>query len=149
MKIDTRLVGTTAENIFLSLLNQKGIYATAFDTTGLDGIVFDSQYQLFKFGPRPSYVQIKCRGSQEEQFNPQGRSRDVFKRINGFADELSLPHDSLYFVVGFYNFADIRNLSFFGIPISEIQRFQSDTQYRFSMQSCRTASESVDAIFEI
>lgn len=42
MKVDQRLIGKTAENIFLSILNQRGIFATAFDTESLDGIVFDA-----------------------------------------------------------------------------------------------------------
>jgi hypothetical protein len=41
MNIDTRLVGRTAENVFLSLLNQRGVFATSFDTQGFDWIVFD------------------------------------------------------------------------------------------------------------
>lgn len=30
--IDSRLVGATAEHVFLRLMNQKGVFATSFDT---------------------------------------------------------------------------------------------------------------------
>ena len=72
MKIDTRLVGATAENIFLSLINERGVFAHSFDAAGFDGIVFDVNNRYFKVGRCPFFVQIKCRGSKGKEFNPQG-----------------------------------------------------------------------------
>ncbi len=38
-EVDTRLIGRTSENLFLALVNQKGVLATSFDTEGFDGII--------------------------------------------------------------------------------------------------------------
>jgi len=149
MKIDTRLVGATAEKVFLSLVNQKGIFATSFDTVALDGIVYDANRQLFKVGQPPSYVQIKVRGSGGDDFNPQGHGPDDVQAMNQMADDLSIPRDCLYFVVGFFKNADIRTLVFFGIPLGEMARFWSGAQFRFSVASCRKEVEEANTIFEI
>lgn len=34
---DSRLVGSTAEDIFLSILNERGVFATSFDTVAGGG----------------------------------------------------------------------------------------------------------------
>jgi hypothetical protein len=47
---DSRLVGSTAENIFLSILNERGVFATSFDTVAFDGIVYDTDRRFFKVG---------------------------------------------------------------------------------------------------
>lgn len=57
--MDIRLTGKTAENIFLSLLDQQGLFATSLDMQGLDGIIFDGKHKTYKMGSAPFYVQIK------------------------------------------------------------------------------------------
>ena len=136
---DTRLVGTTAENIFLSLLNERGIFATSFDTAGFDGIVFDSDKQLFKHGDPPFYVQIKCRGSKADEYNPQGHSPKLFQDIIVIADELKIPETSLYLAVGFFKNSDIRTINFFCMPLEQAMnlfKFKSNVEYRFSYKQC-------------
>jgi len=149
MKTDTRLVGETAEKVFLSLLNQSGILAASFDTIALDGIIYDTDHRLFKLGEAPFYVQIKCRGSNGGEFNPQGHGEQVFQAMKQMAEELAIPRDSLYLVVGFFKDADIRTLVFFGIPLVELGRFKSGTQFRFSVSGCRKEVQATDTIFEI
>jgi hypothetical protein len=56
------LVGSTAEDVFLNILNERGLFATSFDNIAFDGIVYDTGHCLFKVGGSPSYVQIECRG---------------------------------------------------------------------------------------
>lgn len=51
--MDSRLAGKTAENIFLSLLDQQGLFATSLDMQGLDGIIFDGTHKTFKMGSAP------------------------------------------------------------------------------------------------
>jgi hypothetical protein len=134
--IDSRLVGATAENIFLSLVNQRGVFATSFDTAGLDGIVFDPDHQLFTVGQSPYYVQIKCRGSNKNQYNPQGFSQTTFDHITAVAQRLGIPQTSLYFVVGFFNKGDIRNIIFFALSFFLLPHFKTSSQYRFSLKAC-------------
>ena len=147
--IDNRLVGATAENIFLSLVNQKGVFATAFDTAGLDGIVFDPDHKLFKLGQSPYYVQIKCRGANGEKFNPNGFSQLTFYDITARAKSLGILPKSLYFVAGFYNQGDIRSIKFFAIPFSLLPRFKTSgrSQHRFSIQVCERERQADPAIF--
>jgi hypothetical protein len=73
-------VGTTTENIFLSLMNEKGIFAHSFDTAGFDGIVFNIDNKYFKAGKSPSFVQIKCRGSESENYHTQGHPQVTFDK---------------------------------------------------------------------
>ncbi len=149
INIDTRLVGQTAENVFLSLLNQRGVFATAFDTQGFDGIVFDDAKRLFKAGRSPFYVQIKCRGSPADHFNPQGHSPSVFEKMRSLAQSLSIEESSLYFVVGFFRRNDIRTLVFFAIPLDELDAFKSKREFRFSVKKCREVMSRSPNIFEI
>jgi hypothetical protein len=151
MKIqtDTRLIGQTAENIFLSIINQRGIFATSFDTEAFDGIAFDPDKNLFKEGASPFYIQIKCRGSKGSKFNPQGHSTSVFDKMRSFADALGIDQQSLYFVPGFYRHNDIRTIRFFGIPLSQIGNFKSASQYRFSVKNCLNTMEESSSIFEV
>lgn len=143
--IDNRLVGATAENIFLSLVNQQEIFAISFDTAGLDGIVFDLKKKLFKVGDPPYYVQIKCRGADGDKFNPQGHSQIIFDSIIDRAKSLHIAKTSLYFVAGFFNKNDIRNIKFFSIPFSLLSRFKKgDQEYRFSLKVCEGAVQSED-----
>lgn len=148
-RIDTRLVGQTAENVFLSLLNQKGIFSASFDTQGFDGIVFDDENRFFKVGLSPFYVQIKYRGSQEDHFYPQGHSQTVFQKMRSFAQALSIEESSLYFVAGFFRSNDIRTLVFFTIPLSDLEEFKSKREFRFSVEKCREVMSRVSNIFEI
>lgn len=152
MKVDQRLIGKTAENIFLSILNQRGIFATAFDTESLDGIVFDAEAKYFK-GPCPSYVQIKCRGSSEDKHNPQGHNPSTIDNIRAFALKRGIAEESLYFVVGFFKNADIRCIRFFAVPFDLLDRFRKgehgEHQYRFSVKRCEEAIESNERIFEL
>jgi len=142
-KIDSRLVGTTAENIFLSLLNQRGIFAHSFDTAGFDGIAFDIDNQHFKLGQSPFYVQIKCRGSKGSKPNDQGHRVTTVDKIVSIAKDLRIPQTSLYFVVGFFKNNDIRNITFFTIPFSSLQQFKTaeGNYYRFSVSACKRAME--------
>jgi hypothetical protein len=148
-RIDNRLVGQTAENIFLSLLNQQGIFATAFNTVAFDGIVFDIRNRYFKVGDFPFYVQIKCRGSHTDEFNPQGFPHKTFDDILELAAHLTVPKESLYFVVGFFKGNDIRNIVFFGIPFGAISRFETAQQYRFSVKRCSDLVSEEMGIFRI
>jgi len=106
---DTRLIGETTENIFLSLLISRGIFATSFDTQGLDGVAFDPKKDLFKVGNSPFYLQIKCRGSDTEEYHPQGHSIESIDRIRNLAKRLEVSENSLYFVVGFYRNGDMKS----------------------------------------
>jgi hypothetical protein len=148
--IDTRLVGQTSENIFLSLLNERGIFAASFDTLGFDGIVFDTKGQYFKIGKPPFYVQIKTRGSSGKAFNPQGHAKKTFDKIRSTADQLHIPESSLYLVVGFFRNGDLRQIRFFGIPFQMLEIFQSsDDHYRFSIARCEEAISSKNGIFSL
>ena len=148
-KVDNRLVGETAENIFLSLINGQNILAVRFDTIGFDGIVFDNEKSLFKVGTAPFYVQIKCRGSNTSYFNPQGHSERTIQRINDAAKEMNIPQDSLYFVVGFFHNRDIRNIIFFGIPFAKLDLLKSASEYRFSVKRCRELLDQESGIFSV
>ena len=59
---DCGLTDSTNENVFLSILNERGVFATSFDAVTLDGIAYDTERRLFKKGGSPSYVQIEGRG---------------------------------------------------------------------------------------
>jgi hypothetical protein len=67
-------------SIILSLVNQQGVFATSFDTEGLDGIVFDPDHRLFKVGQSPFFVQIKCRGSNANGYNSRNFPNDGIRR---------------------------------------------------------------------
>jgi hypothetical protein len=134
--IDSRLVGTTAENILLSLVNQRGVFATSFNTAGIDGIVFDLDHRLFTVGQSPYYLQMKCRGSNEDRFNPQGFSQTTFDHITAVAQRLGIPQASLYFVVGFFHKGDIRNIIFFALSFVLLPHCKTSSQYRFSLKAC-------------
>ncbi len=146
---DSRLVGSTAENIFLSLLNERGVLATSFDTYAFDGIVFDTERRFFKVGEPPSYVQTKCRGSEGEHFNPQGHSPNTIDSMRRMAKDLDLPEASLYFVVGFFRQGDIRTGVYYCIPLEELHRFKTTNQYRFSIDRCEQELEPEGIIFKV
>jgi hypothetical protein len=74
MNVDLRLIGKTAENMFLALTNQRGVFAISFDTEGFDGIIFDHDHLMFIGGESPYYTQIKCRVSKTGKFNSQGHN---------------------------------------------------------------------------
>ena len=111
--MDSRLTGKTAENIFLSLLDQQGLFATSLDMQGLDGIIFDGKHKTFKMGSAPFYVQIKCRGSSTTRFNPQGHSPKTIDKIRATAKQLGVPLTSVYLVLGFYKDSDILSIQYF------------------------------------
>ena len=140
MKIDNRLVGQTSENIFFSLLNQKGVFAHPFDTAGFDGIVFDFQNELFKVGKSPFFIQIKCRGAKGHEYNAQGHSQKTIEKIRNVARELQLPDTSLYFVVGFFKNDDIRKILYYVIPFGSLGQFEKNGNYRFSPVKCKEES---------
>ena len=56
MEIDSRLVGETSENMFLSLMNQQGVFAHSFDTIAFDGIDFDLRNKYLKVGTSPFFL---------------------------------------------------------------------------------------------
>lgn len=148
--IDTRLVGQTSENIFLSLLNERGVFAASLDTLGFDGIVFDTKGQYFKIGKSPFYVQIKTRGSPGKAFNAQGHAKKTFDKIRSTADRLHIPESSLYLVVGFFRNGDLRQIRYFGIPFQVLKIFQSsDDHYRFWIARCEEAMSNEKRIFSL
>ena len=139
MQIDNRLVGATAENIFLSLMNEEGIFAHSFDTAGFDGIVFDIHNKYFKVGKSLFFVQIKCRGSPDENYHPQGHSQLTFDKISTIGEELQIPETSLYIVVGFFKNNDIRQMNYYIVPLSSLSKFEKNGNYRFSPPKCEKA----------
>lgn len=148
MIVDKRLIGETIENVFLSLVNQQGVFATSFDTEGLDGIVFDPERRLFKVGQSPFFVQIKSRNSDSGNYKTKNFPFDGVRSIESFARELGIPYDSLYFVVGFSKGNDIRTVRYFGIPFSSISRFGTKKGwYNFSVKSCESAMQEDSNIF--
>ena len=146
---DSRLVGSTAENIFLSLLNERSVFATSFNTVALDGIAYDTERRYFKIGESPSYVQIKCRGSGGEHFNPQGHAPRIFDSMRDVARNLRIPENSLYFVAGFFRRGDVRTVVYYCIPLAELDRFKTTSQYRFSVERCHQAIEPEGYIFQV
>ena len=143
MNVDGRLIGRTAENLFLSLLNQRGIFATSFDTEGFDGIIYDHNHRMFTGGKAPYYTQIKCRGSQTKSFNSQGHDESVITKIRTMADDLKIGEGSLYLTLGFFRMNDIRTLRFYSIPFTKLGQFKADySQYRFSVKRCDEALRS-------
>lgn len=148
--VDKRLIGQTAENIFLSLVNQRGVFATSFDTEGLDGIAFDTEHRLFKSGQSPFYVQVKSRNSNSANYKTKNFPFDRMRGIESFAKNLGVPHDSLYFVAGFSKDNDIRTIIFFGIPFTSLVRFGTDKGwYNFSPKSCEAAMQEDESIFRL
>ncbi|MGH7889113.1 MAG: hypothetical protein ACRENF_01015, partial [Thermodesulfobacteriota bacterium] len=136
---DSRLVGRTAEDIFLSLLNGKGIFANRLDAPRFDGIIFDFKRKIFKVGKPPNYVQIKCRGSQKIGANSQGHSPETFRKMLTLAKNLRIPISSLYLALGFYKDSDIRKVVYYVIPFGSLRRFKGGQQYRFSVRACEEA----------
>jgi|SRR5215203_181385 len=147
---DSRLAGSTAENIFLCILNERGVFATSFDTVAFDGIVYDTNRRYFKVGGSPHYMQIKCRGSEGKHYNPQGHSRNTIDGMQRVAQHLDILESSLYFVVGFYKQGDIRTAVYYGILLEELDRFKKapTSQYRFSVERCEQEMKSDGAIFK-
>ncbi len=147
--IDKRLTGETAENIFLSLVNQKGVFATAFDTEGLDGIAFDPDHRLFTVGQSPYFVQIKCRGSNSASYNSRNFPYDGVRKIVSFVENLGIPHDSLYFVVGFFKEGDVRTVKYYAVPFSSLDGFRTNGWYQFSVTRCEEAMREDSSIFRV
>lgn len=145
--LDKRLIGETAENIFLSLVNQRGVFATAFDSEGLDGIAFDPNHHLFKVGQSPFFVQIKSRNSESESYKSKNFPHDGIRNIESFAKSLGLPSDSLYFVVGFSKDNDIRTIKYFAIPFASLHHFKTSKWYVFSVKKCEAAMREDSGIF--
>lgn len=136
---DCLLVGTTAENIFLALMNEAGITAVSYDTKGFDGIVIDKENRYFKVGKHPFYVQIKCRGCADENC-VAGYGKKVFEKISNIATADDIPQTSLYVVLGFYRYNDIRQMKYWIVPFSSLKTFDTGkSQYRFSPKICEKA----------
>ncbi|MEW6457151.1 MAG: hypothetical protein AB1410_10630 [Acidobacteriota bacterium] len=146
---DTRLVGRTAENLFLSLLNQQGIFAASFDVQGFDGIAFDHFHRYFKVGEPPYYFQIKCRGSKSQSYNSQGHKPEKIENIRIVAQQFNIQEKSVYFIVGFFKNNDIRTLTFFGVPFGSLPIFKVGDQFRFSVDRCKAATKSDKYIFQL
>lgn len=144
---DSRLVGRTAENLFLSLLNQQGIAAGSLDMAAFDGIVFDLRHHFFKTGESPYFVQIKCRGSKHPTYDSQGINSDTIEAMGAAGTKLGIAGRSTYLIVGFYKDNDIRTSRFFGVPFEFLRRFKSGTQYRFSVKRCEEECPNMDSIF--
>lgn len=148
--ISTRMIGESVENIFLSLVNQQGVFATSFDTEGLDGIASDPENRLFKQGQSPFFVQVKSRNSDSANYKTKNFPADGMRSIETFANGLGIPYESLYFVVGFSRDGDVRTVKFFGIPFSSLDRFRTEKGwYNFSVRSCEEARRDDDSIFHV
>jgi hypothetical protein len=148
-QVDVRLVGETSENIFLSLVNQRGVFCTAFDTEALDGIAYDFRNTLFVGGVSPCYFQVKCRGSKTGNYNSQGHSLETINKIRGFGSKLGIVEKQLYFTVGFFKNNDIRTIKYFIIPFNKLDYFKGKQQYRFSVAKCKKACDKYHTIIEI
>jgi hypothetical protein len=150
MNVDTRLIGKTAENVFLALINRRGVFATSFDTEAFDVIIFDQNHTLFKRGGKsPYYTQIKCRGSNGK-FNSQGHAKKVIQKIKQVAKDLGIDKKSVYFTVGFFKSGDIRTLQFYTIPLSQLERFKGkNSGYRFSVEACEQAIKKARGMIKI
>ncbi|MFI5251542.1 MAG: hypothetical protein ACHQQQ_03825 [Bacteroidota bacterium] len=133
--VDRRLIGRTAENLFLSILSQKGITAAAFDTEGIDCIVFDLKKDFFQKGTSPFYVQIRCRNSVKQSWNSTGIGYSSIKKIRKIAKGLKINSKSVYYVVGFSNSNDIRTIKYFAYPIKDIH-LKRKGQFRVYMKKC-------------
>jgi hypothetical protein len=151
MTTETRLVGKTAENIFLSILNEKGIFSHTFDTECFDGIVFDLKNTYFKRGTSPFFVQIECRGSKTNKPNPKGEEPGTFHKIKVMAKNLKINEKSLYFVAGFYINSDIRQITFYIIPFDLLKYFKNkgNKQFRFSKEKCERAVQRYSDIIRL
>ncbi len=148
--VDKRLIGETVENIFLSLVNQRGVFATSFDTEGLDGIVFDPDHRLFKAGQSPYFVQVKSRNSASPNYTTKNFPFDRVRGIEDFAKNLGIPYESLYFVVAFSKDNNVRTVKFYGIPFSSLDHFGTDKGwYNFSVKSCEAATQEDESIFRL
>lgn len=147
--VDKRLMGETAEKVFLSLVNQKGVFATSFDTEGLDGIAFDPDHRLFKVGQSPYFVQIKSRNSGSERYESKNFPQDGIRNIETFAQGLGIARDSLYFVLGFSKGNDIRTIRYFAVPFSSLDRFKTSSWYVFSIRRCEEVMEEDSGIFSL
>lgn len=147
--IDNRLTGRTAENIFPNLVNQRGMFATSFDTEAFDGIVFDPDNDLFKVGRSPFFVQIKCRGSNTNGCNSRNFPNDGIRKVEGFAENLGIPSDPVYSVVGFYKENGARVVKYFGVPFFSLGRFRTDRWHNFSVKKCEAAMEEDNDIFRL
>jgi len=55
------LVASAAENIFLSIFNERDVLATPFDTAVFDGIVYDAASRYFRVADSPFDVQESLR----------------------------------------------------------------------------------------
>jgi len=139
-KMDIRIIGETGENIFISLINQKGTFCTSFDTESLDAIAFQeiNENQFFKGNYTTVYAQIKVRGSKTNAYNSQGHDITYIEKIKEFAREiLKIEIEQLYFVVGFFKNNSIIDISYYIIPFGKaLESFKGDKQYRFSYKSC-------------
>ena len=147
--MDSSLTDKTAENIFLSLLQQQGLAATTLDLQSLNGIVTTPKNKIFGFGTAPYYVQIKCRGSSTKTFKTQAHPPKTFERIRVTAKRLKIPITSVYFVVGFYHNSDVRTIKFFGIPLDELSPFKWRGHYRFSMKRCSQLQSAIYGMFAL
>lgn len=147
--VDKRLMGETAEKIFLSLVNHKGVFATSFDTEGLDGIVFDPDHRMFKVGQSPFFVQVKSRNSDTENYKSKNFPQDGIRNIESFTEGLGILRDSLYFVLGFSKGNDIRTIRYFAVPFSSLDRFKTSNWYVFSVRRCEEVMEEDSGIFSL
>jgi hypothetical protein len=75
---------------------------------------------------------------------------DGVRKIETFAQNLGIPYNSLYFVVGFYKGGDVRTVKYFGIPFSSLDRFRTHKGwYNFSVKSCEAGMQENSSIFRV
>jgi len=138
---NNKLNEKTAENILLSLINDQGIFANPIDAIGFEGIVFDTRNRFFKLGKSPFYLSIKCIASSTDDYGMEVMNRLSMQKITSLADTLRIDPESLYFAVGFYRGANIRDIVYYVIPFSALGYFESGDEYRFSVKACDDARE--------
>jgi hypothetical protein len=60
--------------------------------------------------------------------------------IEAFAQNLGLPDDSLFFVVGFYKENDVRTVKYFGISFSSLDQFRTNGWHDFFCEEVRSGN---------
>lgn len=144
----TQAIHQRALGIFIDRLQQQGLTAEATD--GLDalhGVVHDEINQHFR-GNAPFYFHLRCRRLP----STTGISPEVIEEIRTAARAHMIREPSLYYVIGFFERDDVRDIVYFAIPFGSLSLFLSKNNrtYRFSVKQCRRAASRTDnGVFEL
>lgn len=132
IKEDQRLTGDTAEFLLCCLLkNRYGIDSQRFNIEGFDVIAFDTEHKVF-LGNSPILIQVKCRGSNKNKFNPTGLNERDIKKIEKMACLLKISTEQIYLAIGFFNCGDIRSIKFYLVPLKKLNNLKEEEKtYRF------------------